>query len=201
MIAQSKGTKLKITFPFAAVVTAMLLCCDEKVVLLCFTSSLFHECGHLLFMYLFGDIPSLIEFGVFGIRIERTQKKNIPYKKEALIALGGIFINLPVALWGIIYYYISGAVTGFEVFFVNAVIASVNMLPVKVLDMGRALECLLLCFIKPEKTYRVLDTVSLFSVNAFAVGVVLYTVFSSVNISLIFITLYIYIITVLKKWS
>lgn len=201
MIAENGKTAIKISFPFFALITAMLLCCDEKVVLLCLTSSLFHECGHLIFMYIFGDIPSLVEFGVFGIRIEREQSSVISYKKEALIALGGILVNFTVALWGIIYYYIRKADSGLEIFFVNVLIATVNIIPAKVLDMGRAIKCLLLLRYKEEKAERIADAVSFCAVNIFAVAVIFYTLCFSVNISLIFIAIYLYIITVIKKWS
>lgn len=152
-------------------------------------------------MYLFSDTPSLIEFGVFGIRIERGENRIISYKKEAVIAIGGILVNFTVALCGIIYYYIRKADSGFEIFFVNAAVAAVNMIPVKVLDMGRAIKCVLLLYFKNEKAERIADAVSFCAANAFAVAVILYTVCFSVNISLIFIAVYLYAITMIKKWS
>ena len=87
MQIELKKTRVSLTFPFAAVVMLMLLLCDSETVFISLFSSLFHEGGHLFFMLLFGQMPSLVCFGAFGIRIERADRKLISVKKKRLLLL------------------------------------------------------------------------------------------------------------------
>lgn len=201
MIAEKGNTTYKLNFSFVVLLTLMLILCEEEVVLICFTSSLLHETGHLLFMYIFSEAPSKVEFGAFGIRIERNNYKALSYKKEALVALGGIFVNFVIALFAFFYYYICGSNLAIRISLVNLMIAAVNSVPVNVLDMGRVVECLLLCRFSEEKVGKILGMISFIAVNLSAVFCLVYTFKIGLNVSLIAVTVYLYIVAIIKKWS
>lgn len=201
MIAEKGNTVFKLNFSFVLVLTLMLILCCEEIVIISFISSLLHEIGHLFFMYLFSLEPSKVELGAFGIRIERRDKRVLSYKKESLIALGGIFINFVVALFALFYYYIYKSDLAIKTVFVNLLIAAVNSVPVSILDMGRVIECLLLNYCESEKAFKALEIISLVFVNVMALLCIAYTLIWGVNISLIAVTVYIYIVAVIKKWS
>ena len=185
-------TRVSVTFPFAAVIMLMLLLCDSETVFVSLFSSLLHEGGHLFFMLLFHDFPSFICFGAFGIRIERSDNTFLNYKKEALIALGGIMINAVLTLVGAAVYLLSENPFGVKLAAVNGFIGAFNMLPVSLLDFGRFLECML-C--QRENSQRSLRFVSLFTAFAVGAGCVFYNIFFGVNVSLIAVSVYIILIT------
>ncbi len=189
-------TRVDITFPFAAVVTLMLLLCDEEIVMMSLFSSFFHEEGHLFFMLLFGEAPSRVCFGAFGIRIERDGGRALASKKEAAVALGGIAGNCLLFVCGFVFYSIYNSMWATKLMAVNFFIAAFNMLPVRMLDFGRCLECL---FSGSEKGERALSLLSVFTAAAIGACCILYNVFVSLNVSLIAVSIYIILITTLKE--
>lgn len=201
MTAEIRETQIRLNLSFVLVLTLMMIFCQESVVIMSAASSLLHEGGHLLFMKLFGEKILSVDFGAFGVRIERTGKANLSYKTEGLIALGGIFVNFLLAFLSIMYYYLMKRQNAVMFSLINLLIAAFNCLPVSLLDMGRALRCFLLMKYDEDKTVRILTAVSAVCVNLLAVGCCLYSAFVSVNPSLIAVTVYLYIITLFKKWS
>ena len=189
-------TRLSVTFPFAAVVTLMLLLCDEEIVSISLFSSFFHEGGHLFFMYLFDEKPLCITFGAFGIRIERNCNSRLEPKKESWIALGGIFGNCLLFVCGFTFYLLYNGMWAARLAAVNFFIAAFNMLPVRSLDFGRCLECLLS---DSQKGDRVLSVLSVITAVFVAAGCLIYNAFVSLNVSLIAVSVYIILITTLKE--
>ncbi len=192
-------TELNLSFSFTALLTVMLLLCDEGVVLMCLLSSLFHEGGHLFFMYTFGDVPEKISLGAFGMRIDR--RSLLPYKKEAVVALGGIIFNFALCALSVVWYLLSSSRYALEVFAVNCFVALINSFPIGVLDMGRAVECLLLSRLPAERVCALTYRISLVSVTLFALAFIVYTLVFGFNFSFAAVTVYLFAITIIKKWS
>ena len=196
-----KDTHYRVDFTFALTVTLMLLLCSEDTIILCLLSSMLHEIGHLFFMYAFHQEVESVIFGAFGIRIQRHSSCGLSYKKEAVIAFGGILINFLIAFFSYLYYYLQGGSFALKLSAVNIIIALFNMIPIEVLDMGRVIRYILLCFAEENLCNRILKITSAVFVNLLAVLCVYYSFFIGINISLIAVTLYLYVITLIKKWS
>lgn len=201
MTIDIKGTQLRLNFSFALVLTLMLLFCRRDIVIMCTLASILHECGHIFFMRIFYQKILSIDFGVFGISIERTAADNLSYKKECIIALGGIIINFILAFLCIMYYYLMGSVLPLYFAIINILIALFNCVPIEALDMGRALTCLFMIKLEPMRAQRVLDIISFSFVNILAVLCVVYTAAYNINVSLIAVTVYLYFITLFQKRS
>lgn len=192
-------TTISVTFPFAATVVLMLLLCDEEIVIISVFSSLFHECGHLFFMAVFSSLPRLIEFGAFGIRIEKNENRLISYKKESLVAIGGIIGNVILSSVGMFFYLIEKSEWSLRLFAVNVFIALFNLITVRQLDAGRCLECIFSAFFDEEKGEHWLDIISAVSVLFVVVCCVIYNIFVSFNISFIAVTVYLILISTFKE--
>lgn len=201
MTVNIKSTEVRLSFSFVFVLTLMMALCQESIVLMCVCASVMHELGHLLFMKLFAERIISIDFGAFGVRIERRSIANLSYKKECIIALGGIIVNLVLAFPAIMYYYFMKSQTALMFSLINLFIALFNCIPLNILDMGRALRCLLMLKYDEARTDKKLRVLSLICVNALAAVCVLYSAFICVNPSLIAVTLYLYVITLFEKWS
>ena len=193
--------RVNLSFTFAAVVTLMLLLCKEEIVIASLFSSLFHEGGHLFFMLVFSDAPESIIFGAFGIRIERSDGVCLSYKKEAVIALGGIIGNLILAFLSILFYYFSNSSVCFGFFCVNVFVAAFNLLPVRQLDAGRFAECMLRSAFAASAVDGVLRFINLFTVSFLLVGCILYNIYVGLNVSLIAVTVYLIFISILKEFN
>ena len=191
---------LQFTFSFAAVVTLMLLLCDEEIVLVSLFSSLFHEGGHLFFMLLFSEAPHLIAFGAFGIRIEREKESKLSYKKEAIIALGGVAGNFLLVFCAFIFYSFTASSFSLKLLAVNIFIAVFNLIPIRQLDAGRCMEALLRLHRSSADTEKILDIFSIVFCASLSVICVLYNVFFSLNISLIAVTVYLVLISNIKEF-
>ena len=195
MIAEFGRLQIRLKFSFVAAVTLMLYFCDEDVVLITFLASVIHESGHLVFMLIYKADFRKIELGAFGICIERNEISLLSYKKEVMIALGGIIFN---SLCCLCFYPIGVRLRSFglTVFAaVNLLVALINSLPSYFLDMGRAIKFLLLYFKQEEKADRIMNTVSSVTAILLTVFFVLYTAFAGFNISLLAVTTYLNLIT------
>lgn len=200
MIVDLPFFQLRIRFPFAAIITLMLVFSDEKIVLMSLFASLIHESGHLLLMLFFGDRINYIELGIFGMRIEK-EGTVLSYKKEALIAMGGILLNFICVLLSLTGFFLTEkeAFAAFAV--VNGFVALINMLPVRILDFGRCLKCLLNEKYSEEKSDRIMMLLSAAFTVVFSTVCIIYCIFVSLNFSFIAVSLYLNIITFKKKWS
>ena len=96
-------------------------------------------------MFIFNQKVISVTFGSFGVRIERQLTQSLSYKKEAVIALGGIGVNFVIASLSAIHYLLYGSDFTFKLSAVNVIIALFNMIPIDTLDMGRVLRYTLLC--------------------------------------------------------
>lgn len=199
MIAEIGRTRIKLSFSFAATVTLMLYLCDEGVVLTTLSASLFHEAGHLFFLRLFGEIPTDIEFSAFGMRITRPAHSALSYKKETVVALGGIIFNLFAAALCSAFFSAEKSNPLFLATPVNIIVAAVNSLPNRYLDAGRALYYLLLGTVSQETAERILDTVSYAFTLLLFLFWLFFSLFVKVNVSLGAVTLYLVLITFKRK--
>ena len=185
------GTSIRFSFSFFAVLTLMLLTCQSSTVTVCLMSSLLHECGHLACLLIFKDKPLKIVFGAFGIRIERNSVNLLSYKKEAVVAMGGIAVNFVLSVIFFLIYEVSGDERALSGMFVNIFILLLNSIPVSMLDSGNFLRYILLAYNDEEKTVRILNRVSDICVIFITVLTVLFTFVFGFNLSLITLCVYI----------
>lgn len=198
MIVELFKTEYKFTFSFFAILTVMLMTANHSIAMISLVSSLLHECGHLIFMYIFGEPPECVTLGAFGIRIERLGTSSIGYKKEAVIAIGGVAVNFLLAMIFLAVFVIFDYEFALMSMFVNVFIAGLNLMPVGMLDAGRFLRYILNMRIDEDETERILIRISDITVFCFTAFCVLYTVLIGLNLSLIAVAVYL-IFTNLKR--
>ncbi len=198
MTVEFSGTRIKINGSFAALICLMLIFFEKRIVLISLFSSLCHETGHIIFMTAFSSAPEVITLGAFGMSIDR-KNEIVCYKHEAIIAMGGIVINLFIVLICFLVYTFFSSQYLLEFAIVNLFIAAVNCVPVGILDFARALECVLLLKFQMKKAHRISDTVSVISSVTFVVFCIFYCAFINFNISLIAVM--VYLVTSYKKRS
>ena len=194
-----RGVRYELSFSFFALLCLTLLLSDKSISAVCLLSSFLHEAAHILPLYVFGCPPKRVVLAFFGMRIEREDSAYISYKKEAVIAIGGIAVNLTLSVLGLLLWSVTESKTAFIFLWVNIFIALLNSIPVSVLDLGRFLRYILLVRYDEERVNRSLDKISVISVISVTAFTVLYTVLLGVNLSLIAVSLYLIILNIQER--
>ncbi|MBQ3183016.1 MAG: hypothetical protein IJB57_05055 [Clostridia bacterium] len=181
-------TKIKI--PAITVICLIGLILIEPTVYLglIFLSIFLHELGHLFVMAVFGIGIEKVTVLPIGIDIKRREKY-ISYPKELILALAGIAVNL-------IVFFICKKYEFFA--YTNLLYALINLIPIKGLDGGNALEAFLLSFLDLNRAERILKAVSfIFLIILWMTGVYILLVLNG-NISIFALSVFLFLSTNMK---
>ena len=116
-------------------------------------AAMLHECGHWSALCICGASVRCFRVGVMGAVLE-VDTRCLSYGQELAAVLAGPVVNLAAALLG-------GMQRADPVFIgIHAVLCVFNLLPVSLLDGGRALRLLLVLLIGPDRGERLADGIS-----------------------------------------
>lgn len=147
-----ENSTLCISVLFLVGVVAMLTLDGSGVGVLCLLFSCLHECGHLCAFAALHSIPSRIVIGLGGMRIEHTAV-NLTYRQNLIVSLAGPAVNVVVAL-------VCVAARQWTAMWVSALLGAMQLLPIRSLDGGQALLCLLSLRCSHERAGRITRIVS-----------------------------------------
>lgn len=190
---------LRISFSFFAVLSLMLLLREKQTATVCFLSAMLHEGGHLLCLRLCGAKISALSFGAAGVVIERADAFLLPAAQEILCALGGVGVNALLCLLSLLLRVHLAEKTAWTLFFANAVLGSLNLLPVYPLDLWRALHAALEPHMAPERLNLVLKSVSLCFLAVLAVLCAFFQRYIGRNVSLLAVFGYLLIMNLKRR--
>lgn len=161
-------------------------------------TAVIHELGHAFVSEGLGYSLNRIVLMPYGALIS-GDIDNLSYKDECLISLGGPLLNLGigtlfVAIWW--FFPQTYAYTDIAVF-ANFSLAIINLIPSYPLDGGRFLLATLSCFFKRKTARIITKAVGLF-LSLLMLALFIYSVFVSVNITILFFALFM-LIGVLDK--
>lgn len=198
MKLQFQKAELHISFFFAVGVALMLVLDDSGTAAMTLAACLVHECGHLLFLLLFGEYPQRVSLAVFGVRIDRARGLKLSFVQEALVALAGPLLNLLLAACS--FMLLQRGNENMRIpFYVNLGIAVFNLLPIEPLDGSRVL-FYLFCLRKEEETAK--RGATLFStilVVPLIVMGVLVLIKSGYNFTLLAVSAYLFLLLWFKQ--
>lgn len=183
----NKGFRLRIKPSAVAVWLCFFVFDPSLYTLLLFLAMLLHECGHLAALFFCGKRNVRMTLSAFGAEISYDGTAG-GAGRQVLVALGGVAMNLACALPALCLLWRREAALFFGV--ASLVLALLNLLPIKGLDGGRALEELLLARMDPMSAYSVMRKVSLGFLILLFVLSLLVLMGSSFNFSLFLFTIY-----------
>ncbi|MBQ4037670.1 MAG: M50 family metallopeptidase [Clostridia bacterium] len=126
----------------------LLNCSAAEGAILLF-SVLAHEAGHVLCARACGGTLRSLSLSPAGLTLDLGCDA-LPYKKELLVHLAGPAANLLLLLPALFLIRNSLSALRLFFFFCNALLAFLNLLPVRGLDGGRALYCALCLHLSPD---------------------------------------------------
>lgn len=188
-MAFSVGKRLKITVkPSALAVWLCFFAFDSSVyTLLLLLAILAHEAGHLGMLYLFSVQRVQVVFSSFGAEMN-YDGCFLSHKQQIFVSLGGVFVNFLIALvclaLPIRHPYVAFLAVG------CLCLGVLNLVPVKGLDGGKALESLLLCYLDAHRVFGWMRRVSVFFLLLLFGLSVAVLIASGFNFSLLLFTLY-----------
>ena len=174
----------RIGMPFICLFFALSLFDGVKYPFMLVLAVLLHEAGHILAARLVKAPLTSLKCGIQGFSLS-FDFSALSYGREFFILIAGSVSGLICA----------AAAYGFNrnfVYFsvVSAVMAIVNLLPIRGLDGGEALACILDYFLLPEQSYRIAKAVSWIASLAFWMCVVWIQLRVHANLSLLAAALY-----------
>ena len=155
--------------------------------LLLFLAILLHEMGHLFALFLCGTERVTLTFSFFGAELSAGGEM-LGYRQQFWVSLGGILCNLATAFLPLIVFPNETGALFFAV--ASLCLAFLNLVPIKGLDGGRALEAILLCKKEPETVERMQKKVTSVCLCGLFLLSLYVLLVSGFNFSLLLFTLY-----------
>ena len=191
------GTKIYVSFFFAATVSFMLATDRTGLVIPTLFAVLIHETGHLFTMWVCDSAPKEIRLIPASVQIIESYPR--PSKTRAVISLAGPLANIAVGAPILINAHLTGSQTALKFALINGVVAAFNLLPVSGLDGGRLL-LILLC--RKKELYaamRIVNVVTaVLAVAVFFLGIFL-ILRGDTNLSVFIVALYLLVCAILKR--
>ncbi len=191
------GTEIYISFLFCAVITIMLLTDKTGYMLPALFAVFMHEIGHLFMMWVVDCAPKRIKLIPASIQITTPFQKR--YRNDILIAASGPIVN--IILFLTLYFNFLAFGNQITLYFalLNLIIALFNLLPVKGLDGGTILYCILAKFKGCEKAALILKIITLVLAALIIVMAITLSLRGKFNISFYIMGIYLLITSLLKN--
>ncbi|MBR5922429.1 MAG: site-2 protease family protein [Clostridia bacterium] len=191
------GTKIYVSFLFAATVSFMLATDRTGLVIPTLFAVLIHEVGHLFTMYVSDSAPKEIRLIPASVQIIEDYRR--PQKSRAVISLSGPLANVAVGSAIYINACFTGSQTAMKFAIINGVVAAFNMLPVSGLDGGRLLLIFLCRKRELYSSMRILSIVTAVLAAAVFLSGVYLIVSGNANLSVFIVALYLAVCAILKR--
>ncbi len=162
-------------------------------------TAVIHELGHFIASEKYGYALRKITLMPYGAIIEGNAL-DIRFKHEVFIAIAGPLVNFAVAVCFIALWWVFPAIYPYTdlAVFANLSICVINLLPCYPLDGGRVILSLLSVKTKRSTALRIVKVAGVV-ISMLGVLLFIYTAFNSVNFSLLFFSLFIFVGAITKS--
>ena len=190
-------TEIYISFLFAAAVTIMLLTDKTGYMLPALFAIVLHEMGHLFMMWILECSPKRIKLIPASVQITAPFQKR--YRNDFLVAACGPFVNILLFLTLYFNYLVFKNEVTLYFALLNLVIGVFNLLPLKGLDGGTILFCILEKSKGHDKAAVILKIITLVLAVAIILAAITLTVRGKINISIYIMGIYLFVMSLLKN--
>lgn len=191
------GTKIYISFLFAALICFMIALDRTGLIIPLICAIVLHESAHLITMWAVGCQPKAVRLIPASVQI--TRGFSLKKHGEALIAAAGPAINLLIGIVFLADYSFCKGEGVLRISLINFCVAGFNLLPVYGLDGGTLLACFLTRkSADPFKGERIVRIISLFLGAAFFGCGVFFCLNGNTNLSFFAVSIYLILGAVIK---
>ena len=184
--------KVGFDFSFFAVIAIFFSLDDSGYGIFCIAACLCHEAGHLALLLLTRQIPDSLIFSGSGICIKQREEASVP------VLAAGCIINF---ILFIIFYFLLRQNSVYNLIFAvsNLCVGILNLLPIGELDGKKLLERFFTAFFSFRAAQRALFISELAATVAAALAVVVFLFSENLNITSIFVLIYVFLVDYLLK--
>lgn len=190
------GTRIYVSFLFAAAVALMLAVDRTGLVVPTLFAVFIHESGHLFAMWACGSAPKSIRLIPASVQIVRGFSPRPG--GEVAIALCGPLTNLVLFFTLLLNYYAFHHETVLNFALLNLIFGLFNLLPVRGLDGGTLLTALLCRRLELYRAERIVRLLTAVFAVGFCVTGVIGALNGRFNLSVFILALYFFITALLK---
>lgn len=193
--------KIKISFDYitvAFVCGAMVLCHDSRYIIAIVSTAL-HEMGHIVVMLKYGCDKVDINVNLFNIAISDKQRGMRPYSHDIAIICAGPLVNFLIFVTFKMLHNLYPIEFLYNVAMISLALAIFNMLPMESTDGGQLVYILLCRRFSPRVSQTVMTTITLILLIPIAFVGFIILLRSKYNYTLLFATMYIVALVVMKK--
>ena len=193
MVSFSVGSlKVGFDFSFFAVIAIFFALDDSGYGILCIAACLCHEAGHLALLLLTKHVPDSLIFSGSGICIKQHEEASVP------VLAAGCAVNFTLF---IIFYFLLEQNSVYKLIFAgsNLCIGILNLLPIGELDGKKLIERFFTAFLsfRSAQTALFISELAAFALAALAAALLLFS--GILNITSIFVIIYVFIVDFLLK--
>ena len=193
------GIRLKIHPLF--IILGVIYAFTGKITLfiICTVSALIHEIGHSFVANSMGYTLNKITLMPFGAVVSGATP-GLKCSDELKIALAGPFVNIAIGIFCVALWWVFPTTYAFTdvIAEANFSMAVINFIPVFPLDGGRVVSSLLSMYFGKDKSYLVCKIMGIIF-SLCLMGLFIASIFYSVNISLLFFSLFVLVGVMDKK--
>lgn len=186
------GMKVGFDFSFFAVTALFFALDDSGYGIFCIAACLCHELGHLALLLLTGRIPEQLIFSGSGICIKQREEPTIP------VLAAGCTVNF---ILFIIFYFLLERNSIYNLIFAGCslCIGVLNLLPIGELDGRKLLERLFTAALPFRAAQRAIFISELAALALAAAAVIVLLFSGTLNITSIFVLIYVFAVDFLLK--
>lgn len=182
------GTKFFVSFPFCAVMCAVLYIDKTGLIMPTLLAAAIHEAGHLFALWAYECPPAAVDLIPAGVRI--TKRAGRAKENVYVCALSGPLLNLAVAVSSGLNFYLYNRTFVLYFAVINGMLCVFNLLPCLGLDGGTVLLNLLCRRLSPFAAQNIMRAISLLFVLLCITAVVGLYFRGIFNLSLLFAAFY-----------
>ncbi|MDR0738596.1 MAG: site-2 protease family protein [Oscillospiraceae bacterium] len=195
------GLKIKTNFLNLALIVCAVILSDASgfTGFWVFLAIVLHETAHLLTLCIFKCQPKEIRFATFDVVIVEKNFVQRSFLKDTLIYISGPLANIFFAFFILFLHKIFNFQILLEIFLINITLGCFNLLPIVFLDGGKILKLLLEFKFNPRKSKNILVATSIISIVPLLLTGIIGVCSNSFNFSLLFLSIYLVIMLLIKK--
>ena len=193
MVSFSIGSmKVGFDFSFFAVTAIFFALDDSGYGIFCIAACLCHEAGHLVLLLLTGHVPESLIFSGSGICIKQREEASVP------VLAAGCTVNFTLF---IVFYFLLEQNSVYKLIFAgcNLCIGILNLLPIGELDGKKLLERFFTAFFSFNTAQKALFASELFGIVLAAAAVLAMFFSGMLNITSVFVIIYVFMVDILLK--
>ena len=156
-----KNTKVTISFTFFALIIILISLNKTEFLYESIIFAIAHEIGHIISLNFFGVNIDEFKISLFGGNIKILNNNKIKYFQSAIISLSGPLVNLIFCALFYIFNQFYNFEFTYNIFVINLVLATFNLLPFYNFDGGKILTSILSIFFNEKSVNNILTITSI----------------------------------------